>query len=336
MDVFKTNKIDIYRIESSYSLYEVFKSNVLGRGTHSMVYLGRCISSKNPSINNYMQSNKLVAVKKIMMNDMQYKFQSQLTEIEIMKNIMEYDHPNIIKCYDIIEDINVVYIIMEYCDSGDLSSLLINKPMNEEYIKYYFRQIIDALKFLHGKNIIHRDIKPKNILLSNNKKIIKICDFGFAKQTNDNSLKRASTFCGSPLYMAPEIYQQNGYTDSVDIWSLGIILYEMIFGIHPLSTHNDINILAKSIIHKEIIIHESPNNSSKCINLLKKMLKLTEQERITIEELFGDKWIYTINDKEIFKTSMYNDDNIKNNNCNNKNNNIIIDNLGIDDIFGFE
>lgn len=283
------NKMDIYRISSENSTYEIFKSSVLGTGSYSVVYMGRCISSK---ISNKIQRpDKLVAIKKINMVNIKNEgnIKMLMTEIKIMKELIEFSHPNIVRCYDVIQDIDVIYIVMEYCDGGDLSSLLIGKQFKNVYIRHYFGQIINAIKFLKEKKIIHRDMKPKNILLMENNKIIKLCDFGFAKQMD--SLKRVTTICGSPLYMAPELYKKESYTESVDVWSLGIILFEMIFGIHPFAKHNDIESLSASVIKNDIYIGNSSEVTENCLNLLSLMLKKYESDRIKIEELFEHEWI---------------------------------------------
>jgi serine/threonine protein kinase len=282
------NKIDIYRISSETATYEIFKSSILGTGTYSIVYLGRCISSKIPE--KILRTDKLVAIKKINMRKLnQHSSKMLTTEIGIIKEMILNKHQNIVDCYDVINDLDVTYIIMEYCDGGDLSSLLIGKPFKNLYIRYYFGQIVNAIKFLRENTIIHRDMKPKNILLVNDKKILKLCDFGFAK--HNNSLKRVTTVCGSPLYMAPEIYKQESYTESVDVWSLGIILFEMVFGIHPFAKYNDVESLSASIVKNDIQIGTSNEVSYECLNLLQQMLQKYEYNRINIDELFLHPWI---------------------------------------------
>ena len=282
------NKIDIYRISSNISTYEIFKSSVIGTGTYSTVYLGRCISlNKSKDITH---PEKLVAIKKINIQKISYSDSKMvISETDIMQNIISNNHNNIVDCYDIINDNDVTYIIMEYCDGGDLSGLLIGKSFCDKYIRFYFGQIISAIKFLHDKKIVHRDMKPKNVLLSNNKKTIKLCDFGFAKQINP--LKRITTVCGSPLYMAPELCKKESYTELVDVWSLGIMLYEMIFGNHPFSKYNDIESLSSSIIKNNIIIEDTDKVSEKCLDLLKKMLQKDECDRINIDQLFEHDWV---------------------------------------------
>lgn len=179
---------------------------------------------------------------------------------------------------------------MEYCEDGDFSGLLTGKPLKYEYTKYYFGQIVSALKYLNDKNIIHRDIKPKNILVTNNGRTIKLCDFGFARHSD--GLKKVMTMCGSPLYMAPEIYQKIGYTVSVDVWALGIVLYEMLFGVHPLKNYNDPKKIADSVTNIDIIIPYNINGiEPECIVVLERMLQRREIDRIQITELFSDNWM---------------------------------------------
>jgi serine/threonine protein kinase len=300
------NNIDIYKIGSGDSTYEIYKSKKLGTGTYSSVLLGKCISEKKAKEIN--RSDKLVAIKKINIAKLSTNGAKMLTtEIEIMKEIINYSHSNIIKCYDVIDDIDVIYIVMEYCDGGDFSSLLIKKPIKYEYIKYFFQQIISAMVFLHDNKIIHRDIKPKNILILNKNKILKLADFGFAKHLD--TFKRTLTVCGSPLYMAPEIYQKVGYTESVDVWSLGIILYEMVFGKHPLNDYVDPKSLANFVMNDDIYIPEDKYVNKSCLNLLKKMLKRKESDRITIEELFCHPWIHEKCDISNISGSIYRENN---------------------------
>ena len=309
--------INTYKIGSDKSLYEVYKSKKLGSGTYSVVFLGKCIGENAKNIE---RPDKLVAIKKVSISKLSTSGAKMLvTEVGIMKEIINKSHPNVIKCYDIIDDIDVIYIITEYCDGGDLSSLLIKKPIKYDFIKYYFQQIISAIMYLHKNKIIHRDIKPKNILVTEKGKVLKLADFGFAKHLD--SFKRTLTVCGSPLYMAPEIYQKIGYTESVDVWALGMILYEMIFGNHPLTDYDDPKLLANSIITNDIHIPENKYVSKNCIDLLKKMLKRSESERIPIDELFCHKWIQEKYDiSELSDDSIYRDETPYNSNSSNASN----------------
>ncbi len=179
---------------------------------------------------------------------------------------------------------------MEYCHDGDLSKI-IGKPIKENIVKYYFSQIVNALYYLSENNIIHRDIKPKNILLKNNKKELVLCDFGFARI---KTMHRVKTICGSPLYMAPELLEEKTYTEIVDVWAIGMILYEMIYGKHPYEDCKDIDDLkefSKKSITIPPIYNTNVNVSIECINLMKQMLEKEEKKRITLENLFKHTWI---------------------------------------------
>ena len=171
--------------------------------------------------------------------------------------------------------------------------------------------MITLVNFLHEKGIIHRDIKPANILVTNDGKTLKLCDFGFAYHNND--MKKTLTICGSPLYMAPEIYKKFGYCESADIWSLGIILFEMLFGYHPLSEYNDVIVLSEFLINKDVIVIPSqPKISDDCINLLQKLLDKNTYNRITISDLIAHKWLNNSAKITDFENDIYRDDNDRN------------------------
>lgn len=270
------------------------KSNFLGQGSFSSVYLGRYIGSTNK----FIKKNTQVAIKIIDMSKLKDKSLSILQdEIKIMKIIKQHPHPNIVTCYDIIVSDSITYIILEYCNSGDMRNILINKPIKEIYVKYYFSQLSSGLHYLYSKNILHRDIKPRNILLTDNKKKLKIADFGFAKQTSNYDITNLyDTICGSPLYMAPEIMTKS-YNNQTDLWSIGMILYEMLYGFHPLSHCTNLNDL-ESEMNKELHIpplnNPNKNISPECLELLKKLLQKDINKRITWADFFNDPWINSI------------------------------------------
>lgn len=285
-------KIDTIRIGKN-DCYEYYKNFIIGEGSYSKVFLGRCIDEKKINELN-IQNGGMIAIKILEIKpETSIETMKNITsEISIMKIIKGNPHDNIIKCYDIIEDFDETYIIMEYCDCGDLASLLI-RPIKEDHAKYYFKQILQALKHLDSIKIIHRDIKPKNIMLINKKKTIKICDFGFAKQ---KTITKTHTMCGSPLYMAPEIFMKIGYNENVDIWALGMILYEMLFSHHPLYKCKDMIELQDTVTNNELIISQNTNInniSNICMDLLSCVLQKNYEKRITLEELLDHAWLKT-------------------------------------------
>lgn len=265
----------------------------LGRGSFAIVYLG------------YNVAGDKVAIK-VISKDINNPKQIN-NEISIMNYIKDHPHKNIVKCYDIIEDNRNAYIVMEYCNSGSLYDLLEkvkhtdNKCLSEIYAKYYFCQIMEGIAFLKRNNIMHRDIKTKNILLHDNKDI-KIADFGIAVKSYNMVTDIHSTICGSPLSMAPEVlygYMNRSspikYDDTVDIWSIGIILYQLVYGTNPYNIEiGEVEDIHNKIVKNEIIVSpKQPTGislSSECVYLIKKMLQLSGN-RITWDGLFSDPWI---------------------------------------------
>jgi serine/threonine-protein kinase ULK/ATG1 len=295
-------------IETINKKYTIDLSQCLGKGAYSKVFVG------------YDDGIK-VAIKYISKKDMTPKLIQRLEqEINIMKLLKCNPHPNIVQCLDVVEKNQDMYIIMEYCDSGDLSVLL-KKPIKEKYVQFYMCQLNHGLKFLDKMKIFHRDIKPKNILLTRNRKILKIADFGFAKVVEEENLI-FNTLCGSPLYMAPEIMKKNASSTKTDLWSIGMIIYEMLFGIHPFKNTNNIFDLMYAIETQEIII-PPPNTinnklSPECLHLLNCLLKKNENIRLSWDNFFTHSWL----NKYIIEY----DDNYKVKN-NEENNNKIQDSL---------
>lgn len=265
-----------------------------------------------------IDSNKIVAIKiinKLQIQDHQLKMLKG--EIETMKYLMNItpQHNNIIHVYDVIDTIDIVWFVMEYCDSGDLSSIMV-KPCREKYVHYYMNQLIRGLRFLKNHNIIHRDIKPKNIMLSNNKNTLKIVDFGFSKLQNET---QHNTLCGSPHYMAPELLRCKPYDDSVDLWAAGIIMYQMLFARHPLEGCSTFSSLRENIINAHIEIPpkhtKNKNITSKCLNVLSRLLARNPVDRIKMHELFQHQWItesfstLEAESTEVYKTTTNSSDN---------------------------
>lgn len=254
-------------------------NNVIGRGSYSKVYLG------------YTFNNEKCAIKLISSIGLNTSIRDKLLdEAHILKQL---NHPNIIKLYDIYEELGDIYIIMEYCEKTMLA--LLDEKLNETSVKYYIKQLVDGLYYLQKKNIVHRDIKPANILLKNN--IIKIADFGFAKALDNNDIMM-DTICGSPLYMAPEILYKAKYSSKSDLWSLGIIIYQMIYRKHPYKNPKSIIDLIRKIESDDIIFEQFIDNikiSEECINLMKELLDISPTSRISLCELRNDIWFVDVN-----------------------------------------
>ena len=209
-------------------------------------------------------------------------------EASIMKKLF---HPNVISFKDVFKDtkLDYFYIVMEYANDGDLSKKIKtqkqktygDKYFSEEKILQYFDQICRGLQYIHSKNIIHRDIKTQNIFLMKNGKV-KIGDFGISKALT-NTKNNASTIIGTPYYFSPEIINGEPYNYKTDIWSLGVVLYEMCCLKLPFESNNIAQLSIKILRGKYDPI---PNRYSKNMaNLIKQMLNIDQKLRPSIFEV---------------------------------------------------
>lgn len=311
--------------------------DTIGKGTFSVVKLGEHIKTK-----------KKVAIK--ILDKEKIKSKEDLTRIKREIKILSIlDHPNIIKTYKISETPKKYYIIMEYCEGGELFDYIVEKERLDEFeSSIFFYQLINALDYIHSKGVAHRDLKPENLLLSQNKNI-KIIDFGLSNffETGVGGL---ATPCGSPSYASPEIIKGEVYDGfKIDIWASGIILFAMLCGYLPFdddeeeekeetndkkyfsqsNTNNkeekseDNEVLFQKILDGKI---EFPDYLSEVqIDLIKKMLVVEPEDRIELEDIKKHKFYrigkknYLLYQKNIAEHEIYDNinsfdyDNIVNN-----------------------
>ncbi|OVA15566.1 Protein kinase domain [Macleaya cordata] len=239
-----------------------------------------------------------VAIKEIIMDRLSKKLQDSLvSEIVILKKI---NHPNIIRLHEIIEVHGRIHLILEYCRGGDLSMYLQRHGrVPEATAKHFMQQLAAGLQILRENNLIHRDLKPQNLLLTtnDNQSILKIADFGFARSLQPRGL--AETLCGSPLYMAPEIMQLQKYDAKADLWSVGAILFQLVTGKTPFTGNNQIQLLQNIVKSNELYF--PPDNkdfSSDCTDLCRKLLRRNPVERLTFEEFFNHPFLSTNKSEE--------------------------------------
>ncbi len=248
-----------------------YNNNYIGKGSFSKVYMG------------YDDEHNHYAIKKIYKkNDIKYINLIE-KEIEIMEKL---NHKNIVKLYDKIHTDKYIFLIMELCDS-DLNTYIKNNNLTENIIKEIMKQLIEVLKYIMDNNIVHRDLKPHNILI-NNDNTLKLADFGFAKEFKETLL--ADTVCGSPLYMAPELLNNQKYNIKSDLWSVGVILYEMVMKEHPFKalTMKELT----NVINKNKPLFLNVNINPECKKLIEKLLIIDYNDRLDWEELYKNNWIY--------------------------------------------
>ncbi|XP_048583475.1 serine/threonine-protein kinase ULK3 isoform X2 [Nematostella vectensis] len=175
---------------------------------------------------------------------------------------------------------------MEYCGGGDLSRFIHSKrALPERMARKFLRQLACALQYMRSYDVAHMDLKPQNLLLSSrHNPVLKIADFGFAQKLHPNS--EASNIRGSPLYMAPEMICCQSYDASVDLWSVGVILYETLFGEPPFKSKTFVELEAKLRSSEPIKLPPGPRVSADCRDLLIALLQRDPKQRISFEAFF--------------------------------------------------
>ncbi|MCJ8733110.1 hypothetical protein PDJAM_G00219210 [Pangasius djambal] len=243
----------------------------LGSGTYATVY-----KAYRKTDNREAVAVKVVSKKSLNKSSME----NLLMEIEILKTVR---HPHIVQLKDFQWDSENIYLILEWCAGGDLSRFIRSRRILPERVaRLFLQQIACALKFLHEKNISHLDLKPQNILLSGN--VLKLADFGFAQYMSP--WDEQSSLRGSPLYMAPEIVCRRQYDARVDLWSVGVILYEALFGRAPFASRSYAELEEKIRSDKPIELPAGARVSRDCRDLLLRLLERDPDSRISFDEFF--------------------------------------------------
>ena len=253
------------------------------------------------NISLHVASGRLVAIKTFMKKNLKNKHARNKIKHEI-EMLSRLRHPYITQILDSFETDKHIFIVMEYI-CGDLLGFIRKRgKLSESMTKVIFKQIIEGLRYIHKKKIVHRDIKLDNILidLSNT---VKICDFGVSKKISKGDIMY--DHCGTPAYIAPEIFKNRGYEGySCDIWSAGVTLYYLLGGVQPFC--------ADSMKDLERIILEGKYDkledvSDEANDLIDRMLQLDPKKRITDDEILNHPWIANINLNHRSKLSLFTD-----------------------------
>ena len=304
---FTLNSNEQFNSSNHYNIYNF--NNFINSGGYAKVFIA-----------NNIITNKIYAIKCIEINNFS---QEELYNISREKLILHsLNHTGIIKLYDSFQYDNKFYSVMDYCKGGELEAYLKEKKfLSEKEAKNIFKQIYNAVKYIHSQNIIHRDLKPNNILFKDEeKKNIVLIDFGISGYKNGKNYDKIKA--GTFRFVPPEILEGNFESNTkIDIWSMGLILYRMIFGKFPFEGKNNEEIGWKILNEKiDFDVFYNNNNKRKKIfcsreikDLLNGMLEKNYLLRIDDDCDLFEKWFDANDDEKFIKTI----NSVKNNNYNN-------------------
>eukprot|EP00803_Ostreobium_quekettii_P001376 evm.model.scf_910.3 EVM.evm.TU.scf_910.3 scf_910:44793-48662(+) len=211
-------------------------------------------------------------------------------------------HAHVIQFYEVFLTDRFVCIVMEYAPGGSLSTYLAANVFTEDVARFFFQQLIFAVRYCHHMNVANRDVKLENTLLDADKKLLKLCDFGLSKDSRSSLCK---TRVGTPNYLAPEIVnmKKGGTYDgkAVDIWSCGVVLYVMLFRSFPFERECDRTLdmkaamlaLMERIVKSDYSVPSESTVSASCLDLLGKILTPDPAQRITVEGIINHPWYQT-------------------------------------------
>jgi len=276
--------IEKLKIATGYTnLLEIYDvKNKLGSGKFGLVKLGI-----------HKKTGQKVAIKIMKKSTMDSSdLELVRTEIEILKICQ---HPNIVRLYNVFENADYLYIIMEYCYGGDLFSYLENRHfrLTEKRASTIIHQMATAVYYMHSFGVVHRDLKPENVLMasSDEDSDIRILDFGLSKILGP--YEKCDEPYGTLTYCAPEIIVDEPYSKPVDLWSLGVMTYLMVSGKLPFNSEDE-NEIARQVVYDEPNYTRNPiwkTISAECLDFIKRLLDKDQNKRMTIKEVLEHKWI---------------------------------------------
>lgn len=257
------------------------KESVLGEGGFATVH--RCL---------HYERQHHYAVKEVHQSNYECSGENLKEEIDALKRLR--DVPYIVRLLDVFEEYDVCYMVMEEMKGGDLLSRLCEVEVFPEVeARRISRKLLEALYFCHKKHIVHRDIKPENILLvSEDSNDIKLADFGCARRFSQRGRAELKTLCGSPQYVAPELYtHEGGYDERCDLWSAGVVIYVMLGGYAPFDgeDHTLPGIICEG--HYEFHRKYWSNISEDAKSLIKSLLLVEPHRRASIEGALDGAWL---------------------------------------------
>ncbi|KAJ8672906.1 hypothetical protein QAD02_004167 [Eretmocerus hayati] len=260
-------------------LYQIIPDEVLGSGQFGIVYGGI-----------HRKTSRAVAIKVIDKLRFPTKQEAQLkNEVAILQNLSYMGVVNLERMFETPERI---FVVMEKL-RGDMLDMILSSEkgrLSERITKFLITQILIALRYLHNKNIVHCDLKPENVLLSSNSEFpqVKLCDFGFARIIGEKSFRRSVV--GTPAYLAPEVLRNKGYNRSLDMWSVGVIVYVSLSGTFPFNEDEDIN---EQIQNAAFMYPPNPwkEISADAIDLINNLLQVKQRKRYSVDKSLLHIWL---------------------------------------------
>ncbi|SJM81779.1 probable Spindle assembly checkpoint kinase [Zygosaccharomyces bailii] len=246
----------------------------LGKGKFGRVY---CVKHKKTG---FICAMKVMEKQEIVQYNVQKQFRR---EVEIQSSL---NHQNLTKLYGYFHDEKRVYLLMEYSVNGELYKLLRSRgPLNDIYASHYIYQVADALDYMHQRNIIHRDVKPENVLIGFDN-TVKLTDFGWSI-ISPRGVKR-KTLCGTIDYLSPELINLKPYDDKVDVWALGVLAYELVTNAPPFEEDTK-DLTCKRIVKGDL---RFPSHvSSDAQDLITQLLRHNSQDRISLRDVKNHPWL---------------------------------------------
>lgn len=218
-------------------------------------------------------------------------------------------HKNVVKLYEVIRTETHLWMVLEYCEGNELYHYIYEqRRLDIEVCRHLFYQIVDAIRYVHLLNLAHRDLKLENILLSDKRRtVVKLTDFGFVREYSPYKRTMLSTVCGTTAYMAPEVLQHHKYSGfACDIWSMGVILYAMVYGELPFDEDDEIKTKYR-IVHEEVTLRDSA--PPEVVQLLRKMLCKDPAARPSLLEILNSAFLIDITNNRtvVNRSSAFND-----------------------------
>uniref|UniRef100_A0A667XP55 non-specific serine/threonine protein kinase n=1 Tax=Myripristis murdjan TaxID=586833 RepID=A0A667XP55_9TELE len=261
------------------SVYQIFTDEVLGSGQFGVVYGGT-----------HRQSGRPVAIKVIDKTRFPTKQERQLrNEVAILQSL---SHPGVVLLEGMFETVEHVFVVMEKLH-GDMLEMILSSEkgrLPERNTRFLVIQILEALRYLHLKHIAHCDLKPENVLLASADPFpqVKLCDFGFARIIGEKSFRRSVV--GTPAYLAPEVISSCGYNRSLDMWSVGVIMYVSLSGTFPFNEDEDIG---QQITNAAFMYPRQPWStiSLEAVSLISNLLQVSVRRRFSVGKALGHRWL---------------------------------------------